>query len=266
MFVDMPPGTGDVPLTVFQSLPLDGIIIVTSPQELVSMIVQKAVNMACQMDIPILGIVENMSHVVCPDCGKKIKIFGESSVDEIAAKHGIRVLAKIPLDPQTASLCDSGNIEKSVAGWMTPAADMLEGMDNNMKDMRIAVTANESGEIFQHFGHTRYFSIFDIKGGKITDQKTIDAEESGHAALGGFLKENGVDLLICGGIGGGAKNVLAEAGIELVSGVSGKIEAAVEGYLAGRIHDNPEAECDHHEHHHDEGESSCRGCGGHSCH
>ena len=80
------------------------------------------------------------------------------------------------------------------------------------------------------------------------------------------LKENGVDLLICGGIGGGAKNVLAEAGIELVSDVSGKIEAAVEGYLAGRIHDNPEAECDHHEHHHDEGESSCRGCGGHSCH
>ena len=266
MFVDMPPGTGDVPLTVFQSLPLDGIIIVTSPQELVSMIVQKAVNMACQMNIPILGIVENMSHVVCPDCGKEIKIFGESHVDEVAAKHGIKVLAKIPLDPQTASLCDSGDIEKSTADWMTPAADMLEGMGNNMKDMRIAVTADENGEIFQHFGHTRYFAIFDIKDSKITENKTIDAENSGHAALGGFLKDNGVDMLICGGIGGGAKNVLAEAGIELVSGVSGKIEAAVAGYLAGKIHDNPDAECDHHDHHHDEPEGTCHGCGGHSCH
>ena len=111
MFVDMPPGTGDVPLTVFQSLPVDGIIIVTSPQELVSMIVAKAVNMAKKMDIPILGVVENMSYLVCPDCGKKISVFGESHIEEVAAKEGIKVLAKLPIDPEVAQLMDAGKIE-----------------------------------------------------------------------------------------------------------------------------------------------------------
>ncbi|MBQ9941195.1 MAG: Mrp/NBP35 family ATP-binding protein [Clostridia bacterium] len=111
MYVDMPPGTGDVPLTVFQSLPIDGIIIVTSPQELVSMIVEKAVNMAKMMNIPILGIVENMSYITCPDCNKKIKIFGESHIDEVAAKHELKVLGKIPMDPVIAASCDAGNIE-----------------------------------------------------------------------------------------------------------------------------------------------------------
>ena len=111
MFVDMPPGTGDVPLTVFQSLPVDGIIIVTSPQELVSMIVEKAVNMAKQMNIPIVGIVENMSYFKCPDCGKEIHVFGESHVDEIAAGQGISVLAKLPIDPLVAKAVDEGLIE-----------------------------------------------------------------------------------------------------------------------------------------------------------
>ncbi len=111
MFVDMPPGTGDVPLTVFQSLPVDGIIIVTSPQELVSMIVSKAVKMAELMNIPILGLVENMSFVKCPDCGKQINIFGESHVEEIAKKHNIKVLDRIPIDPEVASACDAGKIE-----------------------------------------------------------------------------------------------------------------------------------------------------------
>ena len=111
MFVDMPPGTGDVPLTVFQSLPVDGIIIVTSPQELVSMIVAKAVNMAKKLDIPILGIVENMSYVVCPDCGKKIPIFGEGHVEKAAAEAGVKVLAKLPINPEIAQLMDAGKIE-----------------------------------------------------------------------------------------------------------------------------------------------------------
>ena len=111
MFVDMPPGTGDVPLTVFQSLPLDGIIIVLSPQELVSMIVEKAVKMANLMDVPVLGIVENMSYILCPDCSKKIFVFGESKVDEIADRYGINNISKIPLNPEISSLCDDGNIE-----------------------------------------------------------------------------------------------------------------------------------------------------------
>ncbi len=108
MFVDMPPGTGDVPLTVFQSLPVEGIIMVTSPQELVSMIVGKAVNMAKQMNIPIIGVVENMSYFECPDNGKRYNIFGESHIDEIATEHGIKVLAKLPIDPNTAKLVDEG--------------------------------------------------------------------------------------------------------------------------------------------------------------
>ncbi len=111
MFVDMPPGTGDVPLTVFQSIPLDGIIVVTSPQDLVSMIVSKAVNMAKMMNVKILGVVENMSYVKCPDCDKQIKIFGESNIDKIAAENGIEVLAKLPIDPELASLVDKGCIE-----------------------------------------------------------------------------------------------------------------------------------------------------------
>ena len=107
MFVDMPPGTGDVPLTVFQSLPVDGIIIVTSPQELVSMIVSKAVNMAKKMDIPIVGIVENMSYLECPDCKKQISVFGESHVEEVAQEHGLKVLAKLPIDPKIAQMVDA---------------------------------------------------------------------------------------------------------------------------------------------------------------
>ena len=126
MFVDMPPGTGDVPLTVFQSLPLDGIVIVTSPQELVSMIVSKAVNMAKLMDIPILGIVENMSYVECPDCGRKINVFGESKTDAVAAEFGLKVLAKLPLDPVLANNCDNGLIELFEGDWMESAADDIE--------------------------------------------------------------------------------------------------------------------------------------------
>ena len=125
MFVDMPPGTGDVPLTVFQSLPVDGIIVVASPQELVSMIVSKAVNMAQMMNVPILGIVENMSYFTCPDCGKKIQIFGESHVDEIAASHGLEVLAKVPMDPALAQAADTGMIETYPAEPLAQAADKI---------------------------------------------------------------------------------------------------------------------------------------------
>lgn len=118
MFIDMPPGTGDVPLTVFQSIPVDGIVIVASPQELVSMIVEKALNMAKMMDIPVLGVVENMSYIECPDCGRKIHVFGESHVDEIAAAHNIPVLGKIPMDPALAKLCDEGKIEEFHGDWL----------------------------------------------------------------------------------------------------------------------------------------------------
>lgn len=126
MFVDMPPGTGDVPLTVFQSLPLDGIIIVTSPQDLVSMVVSKAVNMAKQMDIPILGIVENYSYVECGNCGEKISVFGESHIDEIAAKHGLDVLGQIPLTPVISKAIDSEDVEHLDGDWLEKAVRKIE--------------------------------------------------------------------------------------------------------------------------------------------
>jgi Mrp family chromosome partitioning ATPase len=126
MFIDMPPGTGDVALTVFQSLPVDGIIIATSPQELVSMIVSKAVNMAKKMNIPILGIIENMSYLKCPDCGKEINVFGESRIEEVAREHGIPVLGKLPIDPAIATAIDKGLIEDFEGDWLDKTAEILE--------------------------------------------------------------------------------------------------------------------------------------------
>ena len=128
MFVDMPPGTGDVPLTVFQSLKIDGIIIVTSPQELVSMIVEKAVKMAEMMNIPILGLVENMSYFKCPDCGKELEVFGKSRLKETAAEFGIETTARLPIDPAVAAACDQGKVEQVNTDGLNPIADMLEKM------------------------------------------------------------------------------------------------------------------------------------------
>ena len=126
MFVDMPPGTGDVPLTVFQSIPLDGIIVVTSPQELVSMIVSKAVNMARLMNVPILGIVENMSYVECPDCGKRIYVFGESHIDEIAASMDLEVLGKMPIQTEYAKAADEGRFAEVLNEYLENAAASLK--------------------------------------------------------------------------------------------------------------------------------------------
>ena len=126
MFVDMPPGTGDVPLTVFQSIPLDGVIIVTSPQELVSMIVAKAFNMASMMNIPVLGLVENMSYAVCPDCGKKLEVFGQSKVKETAEEFEIANYAQMPIDVKLSAACDEGVIELFEGDWLDKLADMIE--------------------------------------------------------------------------------------------------------------------------------------------
>lgn len=125
LFVDMPPGTGDVPLTVFQSLPLDGIVIVATPQELVSMIVSKAVRMAQMMNIPVLALVENMSFIQCPDCGKIINVFGESHAVDIASEFSIPRVARLPLDPALARLCDQGAVESYEGGWLDELTDEL---------------------------------------------------------------------------------------------------------------------------------------------
>lgn len=126
MFVDMPPGTGDVPLTVFQSLKVDGIIIVTSPQELVSMIVSKAVKMAQMMNIPIIGLVENMSYFICPSCDEQHRLFGDAHIEKVAETYGIDLLAKLPMSPGLATLCDQGSIEMFKGEWLDPVAELIE--------------------------------------------------------------------------------------------------------------------------------------------
>lgn len=126
MFIDMPPGTGDIPLTVMQSFKIDGIIIVTTPQELVSMIVSKAINMAKEMNIPVLGIVENMSYFECPDCHKVFNVFGESKLEKISQEFNLRILAKLPINPEFAAMCDKGTIEYFKGNWFDHAAELLE--------------------------------------------------------------------------------------------------------------------------------------------
>lgn len=128
MFIDMPPGTGEVALTVFQSIPVDGIIVVTSPQELVSMIVAKAVRMAEMMHIPIIGLVENMSYFQCDDCGKEHKIFGESHIDQIASDYNLEILAKLPIEPELTQLSDQGKIEDFNGNWLEDMAKILESI------------------------------------------------------------------------------------------------------------------------------------------
>ncbi len=130
MFVDMPPGTGDVPLTVFQSLPVDGIVVVASPQELVSMIVGKAVKMANMMNVPVLGLVENMSYLECPDCKKRISVFGESRIEETAKQYGIDVVAKLPINPEFAKLSDNGQIEDFSGNYLD---EMLNEITKKLK-------------------------------------------------------------------------------------------------------------------------------------
>ena len=130
LFVDMPPGTGDVPMTVFQSIPLDGIVVVASPQDLVSMIVKKACKMAKLMNIPVVGIVENMSYLICPDCGKKIDIFGHSKLEEVAKETGLDILGRMPIDPKLAELCDEGRIEEMPVEYLESAVDKLIALPN----------------------------------------------------------------------------------------------------------------------------------------
>lgn len=134
LLVDMPPGTGDVPLTVFQSLPLDGIVIVSSPQDLVQMIVKKAYHMAKSMNVPILGIVENYSYLVCPDCGKKISVFGESHIEEVAGKMDLKVLGKMPIDPSLAELSDKGDFAKAANQYLADAFEVLHQLDRVKKE------------------------------------------------------------------------------------------------------------------------------------
>jgi Mrp family chromosome partitioning ATPase/predicted Fe-Mo cluster-binding NifX family protein len=253
MFIDMPPGTGDVPLTVFQSIPIDGIVIVTSPQELVSMIVSKAVKMAEMMNVPILGIVENMSYFKCPDCDKEYKIFGESHIEEIANKHGIKVISKFPIDPKIALSVDKGMIELYTNDWLDNMSDSLEKLNDleNKENiggdkMKIAV-ASENKMVTEHFGHCEGFMIFETENNKIVKIETIPNPGHKPGFLPNFLHDKGVNVIISGGMGGGAIEIFNEKNIEVITGAKGNAEDAVINYLKGELKSTGSV-CHEHQH------------------
>lgn len=269
MFIDMPPGTGDVPLTVFQSIAVDGIIIVTSPQELVSMIVLKAVKMAALMKVPVIGLVENMSFFKCPDCQKEYKIYGDSHIEEIAKEYNLDILGRLPVDPKLAGACDRGLIELYDGNWLERVADLLEkdmGISNELSEInsdknkdggknmiKIAV-ASEKDMVTEHFGHCEGFTIFETDNKKIT--KTEFKLNPGHRPgfLPNFLNDLGVNVIISGGMGGGAIEIFNEKGIEVIIGASGKAEDAVNSYLAGALKSTGSV-CHEHQHHDDCGDT-----------
>ncbi|MCR1900286.1 P-loop NTPase [Irregularibacter muris] len=251
MFIDMPPGTGDVPLTVFQSIAVDGIIVVTSPQELVSMIVSKAVKMAEMMKIPIIGLVENMSYFKCPDNGKEYKIFGDSHIEEIAEKHNLKVLAKLPIDPKISAACDKGIIELFDGNWFDPVAKILEKTEER-KMIKIAV-ASENEMVTEHFGHCVNFNIFEVKEKQIVKSESIPNPGHKPGFLPNFLNDMDVNVIISGGMGGSAIDIFNEKSIEVITGASGNAKDAVEAYLQGTLKSTGSV-CHDHQHHDECGE------------
>lgn len=250
LFIDMPPGTGDVPLTVFQSIPVDGIIIVTSPQELVSMIVSKALKMAEMMNIHMLGLVENMSYFKCPDNGKKYKIFGESHIDEIAEKHGLRVLAKLPIDPKVSAACDTGMIELFDGNWFDAVGKQLAEQLSNLEEknmMRIAVAA-EGKNVTEHFGHCVNFMLYDVENNKVVKEESVKNPGHKPGFLPNFLADRGVKVIISGGMGQGAVDIFNERDIEVITGASGDARMATERYLKGELKTTGSV-CHEHQHH-----------------
>ena len=260
MFIDMPPGTGDVPLTVFQSIPIDGIIIVTSPQELVGMIVSKAVKMAQMMNVPVIGLAENMAYFRCPGCGQDHNIFGASHVGQIASQFGLEVLARLPVDPQLAELCDQGRIEEFSGEWLNGAAEVVsrnEGNDGGNK-VKIAV-ASEQDMVTGHFGHCINFNIYEAEGSAIIRSQSIPNPGHKPGFLPNFLNDLGVKVVISGGMGGGAVDIFNEKGIEVILGAQGPAREAAQQYLLGQLASTGSI-CHDHQHHEGCEHGSVQGC------
>jgi len=278
MFLDMPPGTGDVPLTVFQSIPLDGIVIVTSPQDLVSMIVKKAVNMAKKMDIPIIGIVENMSHVICPGCGETIKIFGDSVTEELALEWGIPFLGSLPIDPRLTELSDKGQIESAAIDYLDkaiiamkkipakgePETDTIapaeetapasaQGSTQEVTVKKIAIAA-EGHYVCEHFGHCEGFNIYTTQNGAIIAQDFLANPGHKPGLLPNLLNDQGVHVVIAGGMGAGAIDIFNEKGIDVITGARGMVDQTIATYLDGKLLSTGSV-CHDHQHAGD--------CGGH---
>ena len=242
MFVDMPPGTGDVPLTVFQSLPVDGIVIVTSPSELVSMIVEKAVNMANAMGIPVLGIVENYSYIKCPDCGKLIFPFGEGKTDDVGLKYGIPVLSRLPMDSRIAEAMDKGLVEELDLDVLGETADTIEFLLRNVdhsveredygEDHKVAIALDENEKIVGKFVNAHKFVIAKTKGKKILERTSLEVKSPETAVSS--LKEAGVDMVICSGIDKNIRLSLAENKIASVPVLKADVEDVLANFLDGK--------------------------------
>lgn len=260
LFVDMPPGTGDVPLTVFQSIGVDGIVIVTSPQELVSMIVEKAVNMANMMDIEVLGIVENYSYIECPECNKKISVFGESKVDEVAKKYNLEVLGKLPIDPAFATLCDKGCLEDCKIDYLNKANEKLEQLPITIMNVAIPVDGNE---IDHHFGKAKLFYVYQVVKDMIAGAFKLQIEEQGHINVVDKLKENQVHVVLCNHLGEEALDYATFNNIRIVSGFDGNPIDAIRNFLQGKT-ESEGANCDDCDCGGDCSDCGHSGCGG--CH
>jgi Mrp family chromosome partitioning ATPase/predicted Fe-Mo cluster-binding NifX family protein len=228
MFIDMPPGTGDVPLTVYQSMPVDAIIVVASPQELVSMIVAKAVKMANKMNKPVLGIVENMSYVKCDECGHQIKVFGESHVDQIAEDFGLRVLAKMPLDPKIAALCDKGELESISIDYLDETVRMLEELP---VDVNIVAVPVEGDNVHEHMGHTKKFNIYQIIKDMVASTKTVDVEGDGLEAVINTLRNNNVKSVLVTKIGDTFLDMVNDADITVYPCEKGDAKEALYKFI-----------------------------------
>lgn len=232
MFVDMPPGTGDVPLTVYQSLNVSGIIIVTSPQELVSMIVTKAVKMAQKMNIPILGIVENMSYLECDNCHNKMEIFGKSKVEEIAKEFNLNVLGKMPLNPEITKLCDAGRVEDVQTNHLDKAVEVIENLP--FTDLTVALPVL-NGEVDPHLGKAQEMHVYKIMNNQVVDAFRYNLNPTSHDEIINSLKKANVDAILVTKMGEGFMNKMYNNGIKVVTNATGEPLKAVNDFINRKI-------------------------------
>jgi len=231
--------------------------------------VAKAVNMAREMDIPVLGFVENYSYVECGCCGEKMYVFGESHIEDTARKFNLPVLGRLPINPRIAKAVDAGAIEELQGDWLEDVTLVLKELLPAEKTLAeqgnytIAVTTDENNNVYQHFGHCEKFTLYTMSDGILMAKTVLETDGNGHEAMAGVLAEKGVKVLLCGGIGMGAMQALMQADILVVPGLTGDIEVAVAGFLDGSLGTSTEANCQAH----GEGECDCSSgsCGG-CCH
>lgn len=246
LLLDLPPGTADVPLTIMQSIPLDGIVLVTAPQELAGMIVGKAVSMVEALSGPVTGLIENMSYINCPSCGERIEPFGPSHGEEAARKMGTDFLGSLPLDRSISELADKGRIEEyesaevkevieAIVKRFTAENEAEESEENGMVDqMKIAIVMS-GNDVSQHFGQCEKVMIAEIEAGEVKSSEILPAPPHDCSALPNLFVQKGVNGVIAGGMGAGAIQNLNSAGVRVYAGVQGSAEAALGRFVAGTL-------------------------------